>query len=85
MWYRSYHGKKYSSRILLEIIKLALGNDGPVNIFYNVSNLTFKKSLMGLGWDIKFTTPGIKNTNPPPVSFENTAVKLKQILILMYD
>lgn len=60
-----------------KLMELSLGNQGAVNMFYNVTGLTFNKSNVGIGWDISFTTPGIKNTNPAPFTFENTGVRFK--------
>jgi len=60
-----------------KLLDLSLGNTGVVNVFYNVTNLMFKKSTIGLGWDVTFNTPGIKNTNPPPLTYTNTVVKFK--------
>lgn len=65
------------ARYYFKLLEAAAVAPGSVCLFYNVSKLTFKKSTTTCGWNISFVTPGVKNTHPQPVKFDDCFVRFK--------
>lgn len=76
------NGTQIKQRNLLEkyyfrLLEAAMTYKNTVRLFYNVTNMTFNKSTVGCGWDLTFTTPGLKNTNPATISISNASIKFR--------
>ena len=65
------------AKYFYKLLEAASVAPGVVSLYFNVSKLTFKKSTTTCGWNISFITPGIKNTHPQPVKYDDCFVRFK--------